>query len=181
MKNSRLKSGFILLSALVTLSTLFIGCKKDGNGDGANGSGYLRAKIDGKTVEFKFFSSSQNNDNSIAVRGNTGDINKGEDNTHIQIAVMDNEKIKIDTYELESTPTMVVTYGTVTHKSDGTSVQANFSATTGSSLSGDAFEVKIKSISKARVEGSFAGIVVATGKKNVVISEGEFAVDITNK
>ncbi|ULT24417.1 hypothetical protein KUH03_36355 [Sphingobacterium sp. E70] len=69
------------------------------------------------------------------------------------MSILDNETIKVDTYELESTPTMVITYGTVTHKSDGTSVQANYSATTGSSLSGDAFEVKIKSISKARVEG----------------------------
>lgn len=170
---------FILKLSLsvILISTVFTSCSKDNDKVDTPSKDHVKAKINGKDVDFKLFNGHQNNELSISVTGSTADINTSNENTHIQLAIISNAQIKAGQYELESTPTMVITYGTIKKNSDGSLEQENWSATTGSANPNDVFEIKIDNYSKTHVSGTFGGKVV-TGASVVTVSEGSFSVPI---
>ncbi|MEZ0451832.1 hypothetical protein ACR78Z_01270 [Sphingobacterium thalpophilum] len=167
----------VMKGIIITLmATVLYSCSKDNDDTSPTSENYVQAKIDGKLVQFKLNSSHQNNANSISVVGNTADINKSNENTHIQLAIISEKAIEPMTYELEKTPTMVVTYGVIKKKTDGTMEQDNYVASTGSASLGDHFTVKIDKFAAGHVSGTFSGTVV--GSSVVTISEGKFSVPV---
>ncbi len=178
MKKRKLKH-LAELFILLCITVFFVSCRNDDNGESTtNPDGdYLRAKIDGKPIAFKFLKCYQNTQQSITVTGGTGNIEQGEENTHIQLAIISAKNIETGTYELETTPTMVVTYGTAKPQNDGSIEQDNYTASTNSANPGDVFEIHIESFSGTHVTGTFGGIVVQEGK-TVVISAGRFSLPV---
>ncbi|MDM1296685.1 hypothetical protein HX021_20575 [Sphingobacterium sp. N143] len=167
----------IIKGIIITLmATVLYACSKDEDDTMPPTENYVQAKINGKLVQFKLNSSHQNNTNSISVVGNTADINNSNENTHIQLAIISAKAIEPTTYELEKTSTMVITYGVIKKKADGTMEQDNYVASTGSASAGDHFTVKVDKFAEGHVSGTFSGTVV--GSSVVTISEGKFSVPI---
>lgn len=165
---------FFILVSLFSLTA----CKKDRNntvpGDGA----YVKATIDGKPINFttNVFAHKQD-DNNVYVTGYTSNDAK---NTEIFTLSLYNSPapIKVQEYTLDGGPSpMLVIYSVM--KNGG---QTNHTASTGSYSPSDVFTIKITSIDKQSVKGTFAGTVViqsgTTTTSILPVTDGSFSAPI---
>ncbi|KAA2239568.1 hypothetical protein F0L74_25565 [Chitinophaga agrisoli] len=150
-------------------------CKKDdNNGPGEpEGKSFIRAKVDGKLTDFAFSVKAHRDvRNMVSVVGSTNGPEENSEN--IQLAILDGPApVAAGTYNLDGgVTTMVVIYSIYKQANGGTS-QDNYTASTLSAVTTDAFVITISSINDKEVKGTFGGTV--SGTKVIKITEGEFS------
>ena len=171
MKNSGLKNHFKLLVVFVALAAVSLsGCKKDDdNGDG--GQYYMRFKANGTTVEFKVQAS------LVAAFGHAENVYNAvftgyDAESNISIQVHDGKAIEEKNYSGYILSGSAFVGALIAYKDKAGTVYTQ-------GVPGNA-SITVSEITATEVRGTFSGTLKATGKDDVIITEGEFFVKRLN-